>query len=111
MAFSAVVSEENTVLSNAHLSQLVLWLYVFILRYLGRSTQRAVCPIPGGAQGQVVWTLGSLVEGNQPMAGVGTDWALRSLLSCDSVICSLAIYILSSQENTLKMIEFSFFGL
>ena len=38
------------------------------------------CPIPGGAQGQVGWALGSRAGGgNQPMAGVGTGWAVRSL--------------------------------
>ena len=33
------------------------------------------CPIPGGAQGQVGWALGSL----SPWCGVGAGWALRSL--------------------------------
>jgi len=61
---------------------------------LGRKffTQRAVrpwqccpescgCPIPGGAQGQAGWGSGQpeLVGVSQPMAGVGTGWALRPL--------------------------------
>jgi len=39
------------------------------------------CPIPGGAQGQSAWGPGQpeLLGGNQPRAGVGAGWALRSL--------------------------------
>ena len=49
------------------------------------------CPIPGGAQGQVVWAPGQpeLVGGTQPMAGVEAGGALRSPNSNHSVmLCS-----------------------
>jgi len=72
------------------------------------------CPIPGGAQGQVGWCPGQpeLVGGSQPMAGVKTRWALRSLLT--QPLCDSMKFIRSSmgcRDGPLRSIMRMFFSL
>ena len=45
--------------------------------------RKHLCPIPEGAQGQAGWGTRQheLMGGNPPTAGVGTGWALRSLIT------------------------------